>query len=89
MFIAQFAKRVGRSVDTIKRWEGEGLLQPARDDLDRRVYNEQHVSLCLEIAKLGLAAKRHSKKLKYLVETMPTQLGLLEDEQILVGGRLD
>jgi predicted site-specific integrase-resolvase len=84
MFIAELAKRVGLSVDTIKSWEQQGLLMPARDDQDRRVYREEDVALGLELAKLGIVARRRSQKLSHLVEAAPKQLSLLGEEKKLV-----
>ena len=80
MLVADLAKRIGRSVDTIKRWEEQGLLAPERDDRDRRVYREEDVATCLELAKLAIAARRRSQKLSLLVAAAPKQLSLLNEK---------
>jgi DNA-binding transcriptional MerR regulator len=82
VLVAELSKRVGRSVDTIKRWEEQGLLQPARDDRDRRVYREEDVEVCLDLAKLGIAARRRSQKLSLLVAAAPKQLQLLDEKKL-------
>ncbi len=77
MQVGELAKRVGRSVDTIKRWEEEGLLSCERDPRGRRVFDESHVELCLRLADLGLLAQRRSEKLATLAAAEPLQLSLL------------
>jgi DNA-binding transcriptional MerR regulator len=81
MFIAEYARRIGRSVDTIKSWEDQGLLAPTRDDHDRRIFAEEDVILGLDLARLGIAARRQSQKLSSLVAAAPRQLELLDDQQ--------
>jgi len=80
VFIAALARRVGRSTDTIKAWEEQGLLTPARDDQDRRIYSEEDVRTGLKLAALGIAARRRSQKLAELVASEPVQLPLIRTE---------
>jgi len=82
VLVAELAKRIGRSVDTIKRWEEQGLLTPQRDDRDRRVYREEDVALCLELARLGISARRQSRKLSLLAAAAPQQLPLLDQAKL-------
>jgi len=82
VFIAELARRVGRSVDTIKRWEEEQLLSPGRDTQGRRVFTEADVELCLRLAQLSLLAQRRSQKLGALASREPKQLALLNSERI-------
>ncbi|TAM88048.1 MerR family transcriptional regulator [bacterium] len=77
MRIGELARAVGRSVDTIKRWEDQGLLMCPRDVRGRRVYNQAHVELCLRLADLSLLAQRRSERLKALADREPCQLSLL------------
>ncbi len=50
MRIAEAAKRVERSIDTLKRYEAEGLIPaPRRDFLGWRVYNEADIEQILSI----------------------------------------
>jgi DNA-binding transcriptional MerR regulator len=77
MYVAELARRVGRSVDTIKRWEEQRLVSPARDSQGRRVFDERDVSRCLQLARLSLLAQRRSEKLLALADRDPVQLALL------------
>jgi hypothetical protein len=77
MRVGELAKRVGRSVDTIKRWEEEGLLSCDRDRRGCRSYDESHVEACRRLADLGLLAQRRSEKLAILAAAEPVQLSLL------------
>jgi DNA-binding transcriptional MerR regulator len=77
MQIGELSKRIGRSVDTIKRWEEEGLFSCERDRRGRRTYKESHVELGFRLADLGLLAQRRSEKLKTLADREPHQLSLL------------
>jgi DNA-binding transcriptional MerR regulator len=77
MQVGELAKRIGRSIDTIKRWEEEGLLSCERDSRGRRMYDESHVQLGFRLADLGLLAQRRSEKLKTLADREPLQLSLL------------
>ena len=78
MLIGELAKRVGRHVDTLKRWEEAGLLVPERDARGRRIYGAEHLELCLALAKLSIAAQKSCCKLSDLIEQIPVQLTLLE-----------
>jgi DNA-binding transcriptional MerR regulator len=77
MQVGELAKRIGRSTDTIKRWEEAGLLTCERDGRGRRVYGEEHVKLGFRLADLGVSAQRRSEKLKTLADREPHQLSLL------------
>jgi len=79
MQVRDLARRVGRSVDTIKRWEEEGLLSCERDARGYRVYDDSHVERCLRLAELGMLAQRRSERLSALVAAEPAQLSLLAD----------
>ena len=74
MKVGELAKRVGRSVDTLKRWEQQALLTPARDNRGRRIFREEDVAFCLHLAELSIAAQRRSQKLKVLAADVPVQL---------------
>lgn len=81
MFNAELARRVGRSTDTIKSWEEQGLLSPTRDGQDRRVFPEEDVQTGLKLAELGIAARRLSQKLTELVASQPVQLSFIQPQQ--------
>lgn len=67
MSVGELARVVGRSIDTIKRWEDQGLLRPERDALGRRVYAAHHIDQCRELGRLAVEAQRKSTKLSALV----------------------
>ena len=67
MSIGELARQVGRSVDTIKRWEEQGLVRPDRDDLGRRRYALHDVERCRELGSLAIEAQRLSMRLPDLV----------------------
>ena len=77
MTVGELARRISRSVDTIKRWETEGLLVPCRDERDRRTYDENQVILAARLADLGIIAQRRSEKLTTIAGREPLQLALL------------
>ena len=77
MLVGELARLVGRSVDTVKRWEAEGLLTCDRDDRGRRCYDASHVEVCQRLANLGVLAQFRSEKLRALADREPVQLDLL------------
>jgi DNA-binding transcriptional MerR regulator len=77
MYVAELARRAGRSVDTIKRWEDQNLLSPTRDSRGRRVYDQNDLDKCLQLARLSLLAQRRSEKLMSLAQREPEQLLLI------------
>jgi DNA-binding transcriptional MerR regulator len=78
MLVAELARRVGRTPDTIKRWTDEGLLNCERDDRNRRIFREEHVEMCLQLVRLSVTAQLQNRKLSELVEGLPQQMSLLE-----------
>jgi DNA-binding transcriptional MerR regulator len=77
MYVAELARRAGRSVDTIKRWEDQNLLSPTRGSRGRRVYDQNDLDKCLQLARLSLLAQRRSEKLMSLAQREPEQLLLI------------
>lgn len=45
--ISEFSKRIGKSIDTIRRWEREGKLTPKRHPSGHRYFDESDVRLAL------------------------------------------
>jgi DNA-binding transcriptional MerR regulator len=84
MQIGELARRVGRSVDTIKRWEDDGLISCDRDERGRRLFKEAHVDRCRELAYLGVIAQLRSARLADLASAQPMQLSLLVDSTTAV-----
>jgi hypothetical protein len=78
MTVGQLARRVGRSVDTIKRWEDQKLFTCPRDYRGRRIYDQSHVDLCLRLAELAIVAQRRSEPLSLIAAAEPRQLTLLD-----------
>lgn len=78
MRISEVAKLIGRSVDTIKRWEAQGLIQPQRDVKGQRQFSPTDVEACFRLADLSMVAQHDSVKLSLLVELVPEQLSLIQ-----------
>lgn len=78
VLIGELAGRIGRHVDTLKRWEEAGLLTPRRDERGRRIYGEEDFMRCLQLAALSVSAQKNSVKLAELAERLPVQLELLD-----------
>ena len=52
MRIAEAAKRVERSIDTLKRYEAEGIIpEPTRDFQGWRTYSEADIQQILKILR--------------------------------------
>lgn len=76
MGIGQVSELIGRSPDTLRRWERVGLVVPHRDRRGRRVYSNEQVAQCRELARLGPVAQRKSVKLTDYIDGQPKQLSL-------------
>lgn len=74
MLIGELCRRIGRSADSVKRWEEQGLLRPERDVRGRRLYSEAHVELCVSLAQLGFIAQVRNTKLRDLLEPPSQQI---------------
>lgn len=80
MSVGELARLIGRSVDTIKRWEKSGLIIAERDSLGRRRFTNRQVERCVELGKMALEAQRASKSLTQLAsEREPLTLSLTND----------
>jgi hypothetical protein len=71
MTIGQLASRIGRSVDTLRRWETQGLLVADRDSRGHRVYAELHFEAALVLLKAGPAAQQRSTKMASVLRDLP------------------
>lgn len=78
MRISEVARIIGRSVDTIKRWESEGLIQPLRDERGQRYFGDSDLAACRRLADLAILAQHDSVKMSALVNQIPEQLSLLQ-----------
>ena len=78
MSVGELARFIGRSVDTIKRWEKTGLLSADRDNLGRRRFNSQQIERGVQLGKLALEAQRTSTSLAQLaIDREPPMLPLV------------
>lgn len=77
--IGEVSKLIGRSPDTLRRWEKDGLLKPSRDRYGRRVYSADDVERCVVLAKIAPHAQRQSTKLVDYAHGIPTQLSLFKE----------
>jgi DNA-binding transcriptional MerR regulator len=77
--IGAVSQLIGRSPDTLRRWERDGLLSPGRDRLGRRVYSADDVERCRELARIAPDAQRQSRKLAQLAGDFSVQLSLFDD----------
>jgi DNA-binding transcriptional MerR regulator len=73
MHISEASRLVGRSPDTLRRWEEEGLIVPDRDGRRHRVYRDSDIARCLELARYSEAAQILNRPLS---EVVPQQLSL-------------
>lgn len=74
--IGEASVLIGRSADTLRRWEEEGLIVPDRDRRGRRIYRDHHIARCLFVAGHALEAMSSNRKLRAV---LPTQLSLFGD----------
>jgi DNA-binding transcriptional MerR regulator len=81
VFVTELARNVNRTPETIKRWIASGLLECERDEHNRRVFHEEHVERCHELARLGVKAQIEQCKLSDLVAAQPEQLQLVAQQQ--------
>lgn len=49
--IGEFSKIVGRSIDTLRQWERDGVLTPERTKGNQRRYTEDQIREALDIAR--------------------------------------
>ena len=68
MFIGDLAREVGRSTDTLKRWEVDGLLVALCYDRGRRVYDSRHLTRARELAEIGIQAQFVAKKMLHAID---------------------
>lgn len=84
MYIKAFSAKTGLSADTLRYYEKEGLLQPARDRNSYRVYGERDVDwagfiLRLKAMGVPLADIKEYARLRHLGNiTIPARFALLQ-----------
>lgn len=76
MGIGAISEAIGRSPDTLRRWEREGLIAPQRDRRGRRVYSVEDLDRCRQLARMAPHAQRRSIKLAAYAGNEPAQLSL-------------
>jgi hypothetical protein len=73
--IREASRAVGRSPDTLRRWEEEGLISPRRDARGHRVYSDRDLAACRELAGHAFEAMSSSRKLSQVI---PIQLSFFD-----------
>lgn len=87
MTIGQFSKITGFSIDTIRYYEKEKIINIDRDSIGRRVFSDSDVAWMIFIKKLketGMPLKniQHYSELRYQGDsTMVERLKLLENHK--------
>lgn len=81
MGIGEVSKAIGRSPDTLRRWEREGLIAPQRDERGRRVFSVDDLQRCRELARMAVHAQRRSIKLVAYAGDTPIQLTLFSGSE--------
>jgi DNA-binding transcriptional MerR regulator len=76
--ITEASRLVGRSIKTLRRWEREKLVVPFRDAEGRRLYTEDDIAHCRQVALHSRAAMHKGRKLRSMI---PEQLSLFDREQ--------
>jgi hypothetical protein len=77
MGVRQVGDAIGRSPDTLRRWEREGLVVPQRDGRGHRIYSADDLERCRNLANLAPRAQRRSMKLATYIGKEPIQLSFL------------
>jgi len=73
MRISDIAIVIGRTPDTLRRWEEQGLIQPERNGWGERVFDEQDLARCQQLVRYALTAQKANRPLR---EIVPKQLSL-------------
>jgi DNA-binding transcriptional MerR regulator len=81
MGIGAVSKAIGRSPDTLRRWEREGLIAPQRDGRGHRVYSVEDLERAYQLARMALRAQRRSIKLATYAGNEPIQLSLFRGSE--------
>ena len=87
VLVGEIARKVGRTPETIRRWLDQGLLKCDRDALNRRVFNDEHVQRCLDLARLSVTAQLQNRKMREIAPEYPQQLDLIEQRDFQTGAK--
>ncbi len=55
--VKEFAKLIGKSPSTLRRWEKEGKIKPQRSKGNQRYYTDKDLQIALNIESAGNAGK--------------------------------
>lgn len=55
--VKEFAKLVGKSPSTLRRWESEGKIKPSRSAGNQRYYTDKDLRIALNIESVELGGK--------------------------------
>lgn len=83
--IGEVAKAVGVSTPTLRWWEREGLIKPARTDSGRRVYAEADVDRAREIKRLRSVERINFAAIRKLVDPIGNGSGASPARETLTG----
>lgn len=84
MFIKEFSNKTGLSIDTLRYYEEEKLLMPARNEKNYRIYNEEDfcwVQLLLKMKQTGMTLRNMKEfaRLQKLGDTsLPERMKMLD-----------
>ncbi|WP_100089316.1 MerR family transcriptional regulator [Listeria monocytogenes] len=85
MYIKDFATKTGLSIDTLRYYEEEELLIPARNEKNYRVYTEEDycwVQLLLKMKQTGMTItniKNFAALQKQGYKTLPNRIQILDN----------
>ncbi|MBP1047659.1 MerR family transcriptional regulator [Enterococcus sp. BWM-S5] len=91
--IGNFSKKVGLSIDTLRYYEKEKLIIPKRNEINRRVYDEDDAAWIAFIKRLKEIGMPIKKIKEYAVlryqgeETIELRLELLDNQHALLTKR--
>lgn len=84
MFIKEFSNKTGLSIDTLRYYEEEKLLMPARNEKNYRIFNEEDfcwVQLLLKMKQTGMTLRNMKEfaRLQKLGDTsLPDRMKMLD-----------
>lgn len=84
MFIKEFSNKTGLSIDTLRYYEEEKLLMPARNEKNYRIYSEEDfcwVQLLLKMKQTGMTLRNMKEfaRLQKLGDTsLPDRMKMLD-----------
>lgn len=81
--IGQVARFLGVSVDTLRNWEKDGKIKPARSDSGRRLYSSSDIDTLRNGFKGTSKLLSHCVKIKDIKNTIKEMCQDFEDEDVV------